>query len=127
MKKIYLILSIFVILLNARTYQLQVIPNYWQMIGINGFHKNTDSQIGFISNGTYATIKDTADSDDNTTWDRNSTDSINGESNSGDVTKSTLGIKILDDAYPYISSIQINYKYKTKDDTKYKDKHHQVF
>ncbi|MDQ1341214.1 MAG: putative cell-wall-anchored protein SasA motif [Campylobacterota bacterium] len=118
---ISLFLFIFLSFLSAKTYQQRIIPNAWQLIGVNGFHKNINSQFGFVGDGSYATLKDTNDSDDNTTYDRTSTNTINtvATPDTGDVTKSTLGIKILKNITPSLSEIQINFKYNVKDDAKY--------
>ncbi len=114
---IFLFLAFFSVI-NAKTYQVEITPNVWQLVGVNGFHKDSSSQVGFISNGSYATLKDTNDTDDNMTYDRNSSNALNTIStpDTGDVTLSTLGIKILNGVYPKLSAVQINYQYKLKDD-----------
>ena len=111
------VLTLFSVI-HAKTYQVEITPNVWQLIGVNGFHKDSASQVGFISNGSYATLKDTNDSADLMTYDRNSSNAINtiNTPDTGDVTLSTLGIKIFNGVYPQLTDLRINYEYHIKDE-----------
>lgn len=121
MRKTLLLIFLCVTFLGAKTYQLGITPNAWQMIGINGYHTNSASQFGFVGNGFYATIRDTNDSADVMTYDRNSSDSLNtvATPDTGDVTLSTLGVQILDGVLPALTGVKVNFRFKEKNTTAY--------
>ena len=115
------LIALFAVLvtLDAKTFQQKITPNVWQLVGVNGFHQNAAAQAGFISNGLYVTMKDTNDSADVMTYDRTTTNALNtvATPDTGDITKATVGLQVINGVKPLLTAVQMNFKYRSKNST----------
>ena len=112
--------------LSAKTYQQQVEPRIWQLVGVNGYHKNntaaaTTSTLNecILSPSDCVTIKDTNDTDDNTTYERNATEYLTVSfPNQGLERNSTIGLKLLRFQGIELSSVTLHYQKRDFNETK---------
>jgi hypothetical protein len=110
----------------AKTYQHQVQPRTWTLIGVNGYHKNNTSVATtstldecVAAPSTCITIKDTNDTDDNTTYEHNLTEYLSvSYPNQGLEKNSTIGLKLLRLNGISISSVTLHYQKREKNTTK---------
>lgn len=115
-KLLFIFLSLNTIVL-AETYQKELRKNMWNLIGVNGYHIPSKNAIPVVG---WTQIKDTAEEDNNITWDMIDETTQNSvlTTDIGDKLYSTLGLFIEKESNPDLSTVIINYEKKNKDANK---------